>query len=135
MTKYVICMGVQNSAKEHITLCFLGERNDIEIEEIQMFLQSLKIHENRPSIKIIGEDLFGPNKNMPVWLIQLTDKKYKEPIQKLFTKYNVEQEHTKGITFPNLHITKTANERHIDDILKLDSVYIKIVGGDIIFKI
>lgn len=55
----------------HITITFLGELSDENVGVLWNELCSCITIS--PTFRIVGEDNFGPNKNIPVWKLQCVD--------------------------------------------------------------
>ncbi len=122
MEEFTMGLRVSGSRhNEHMTIAYLGDvMNTFTISDIKDL--------GKVQAKIIGDAWLGPEKNVHVWLIELLNSE--EAIFNLWKKYNVEQEHTKGLTKPLLHITikEGAPERKVGDIIDFEFLFAKRVG-------
>lgn len=120
--KYTMGLKVDGSKDyEHVTIAYLDENKpDFKPEDFK----GLK----KVRAEIFMDGWLGLNKDVNVWHVNVLES---YPfIFDLWKKYNVEEEVTKGLTVPVLHITKKkgAEERKIGDILTLSTLFVKQTG-------
>ena len=128
---YFISLGLSNS-DEHMTISWLGNRENPHTLYSLLHSAAEELSEkNGVDAVVSGTDLFGPNKDMPVWLIKILDSDQDDILKNLWAKTNVEQPHTKGLLSPNYHITqkKTSPSRSVDDMVHFDMLSLKKVGA------
>ncbi len=132
--KYVLIMEVQtppDAGAAHMTVAFLGSQKVEFDREDHDVLK--KCFEGARAL-IVGEDKFGPKKDLPVWLVsvEVFSKEINVYILKLWETFNVEQEWTAGLTAPNLHITKkgAAANFKLNDTVVFSRLSAKQIGGE-----
>jgi len=121
--EYTIGLRVKDSdCNEHMTLAYCKNNR------VLPSLESFKNFKNL-SAKVTGKGFLGPNKDIPVWFVSFESEE-REEITNFWRTYNVEQEHTKGLEKPNLHVTikKESPERKIGDTIQFSSIFAKRVG-------
>ena len=142
MSQFVICLRVsenyenhenpknpknpeQKNPREHMTIAFCDtNKPEITQDIISQFSQLEKL-----DALVLKKDLLGENNDIPVILVA-PEAEFAKVIFSLWKQFNVEQEHTKGLTAPNLHITIKENspERKTGDLIKFDALFVKQVG-------
>jgi hypothetical protein len=124
--KYTAGFGVESSPdREHMTIFATASK---PTTEYLLILLRNDLKEFPRSAQIIGETMLGPEKNIPVWLVHVD--KGRDRILKLWEGFNVEEEHTKNLNWPLLHITKKgkAPPRKIGDTIKFSHFFMKEIG-------
>jgi len=120
----------------HMTIAWLSNTVDPNLvyEDMKNAMPILfDSTENPFSITLFSYDAhFGPNEDIPVYICTIKDEKKKQIILDLWKKYNVEQEHTKGLKNPNLHVKsrglpKTAN---VGQSYEVSAIFIEEVGKE-----
>jgi hypothetical protein len=89
-------------------------------------------------VKIVAEANFGPKEDIPVWLVEFEDPIAANVFLIIWKRMNKEQEHTKGLTKPNWHISKKKNptfEWQVGSRVELDLLFAKEVGSEEFFPI
>ena len=117
----------------HMTVAWLGRSVDPEIvyKDMKLAFDKLFNSEKDPfKITLYRYTHFGPNCDIPVYTCFIEDKEKEEVLFDLWKKYNVEQEHTKGLERPNWHVKSQGLEKTVDvgTSLEMDAIYIKEVG-------
>lgn len=117
------------TCNEHITVAYLGKITNKSLDPIREDMYSVAKTKPNPKGKIHGEDNFGPDKNIPVFLINFDDENFENLLINLWKTYNVEQEHTKGLKIPNWHISKrSASKLKKNDSFEVESLFVKELG-------
>jgi len=117
------------TCNEHITVAYLGKRTNESLFSIKEDMYLVATTKSDPKGKIYGEDNFGLDKNIPVFLVNFNDSEFEKQLISLWEKYNVEQEHTKGLEKPKWHISKkSASQLKKDDSFEVDRLFVKELG-------
>jgi hypothetical protein len=130
LKEYTMGLRVKDTTcNEHITVAYLGKKTNEPLISIKEDMYSVATANPNTKGQIYGEDSFGPDKNIPVFLIKFNDQEFEKQLISLWEKYNVEQEHTKGLKKPNWHISKkTATKLKKNDLFEVDRLFVKELG-------
>ncbi len=114
--------------KEHCTCAFMGEQNDLTMA-IYSLIEVQKMIDSRPIVaKVIGNDMFGKDNDVPVYKVEFTSNEMKEIFTGLWQKFD-----TKNFPEYSPHVTKKEGSRFdwkIGNEIYFDSVYIAESGQD-----
>jgi hypothetical protein len=121
----------------HVTISFLDRLDEQQVKIA--FAELEKIFESRTvlNFKIIGEDNFGPKKDIPVFTLQMMDKDM-ERLLAQFHKTFGKPDNGFYTEVPNWHVSKRNIEKdlHVGEIITARSVDIKQLGPhDPVYKI
>lgn len=132
MTTYTVGMRVPNTTNPHLhmTLCYLGELNDQEIQTIKSDLDHLSALVVPLHIEFGERDLFGPNNDIPVRLVKITDKDKKSLLDQFYRKYHKAEVGIPEGDSQNFHITIKTIIHEADSLneMILSEVFMKPVG-------
>lgn len=117
----------------HVTVAWLGKSVDPKdvLKDVEAVFQNLFDCGNSVfEILLFKYTHFGPNSDIPVYLCEVTDPERKKILLDLWKKYNVEQEHTKGLDKPNLHVKSQGLPQYADvgKSFEIDGIYVEEVG-------
>jgi hypothetical protein len=130
LKEYIMGLRIKGTTcNEHITVTYLGKATNETLDSIREDMFSVSKIKSNTKGQIRGEDKFGPDKNIPVFLINFNDKEFENLLISLWKSYNVKQEHTKNLEKPNWHISKrSASKLKKDDIFEVDRFFVKEIG-------
>ena len=117
----------------HITVAWLGKSVDPDIVwkcAKKSFPTLFNTEKSRFEIMLFTYTHFGPNYDIPVYICIFNDTEKENILIDLWKKYNVEQEHTKGLQKPNWHVKSQALPKTADvgQSYEIDAIFIEEAG-------
>ena len=131
--EYVIIAPVSGTSFKylHMTICFLGHVDDKKLDIIKEDLQILSKQVLPLEITFGHADLFGPNYEIPVLLVDIVDKDKLKLLDEFYQKYHAPtEEGVEDTGHQNYHVNvkKVLGELSLLDSRSLNTLNLKQIG-------